>query len=134
MAIVDKDLASGLTQIGSFSPTPLHAGDADIVTEEATVAAGAGTLAKYTVMGRVTATGKLVKHNPAAVDGSQNAVAILTQGLTAGAADVAVAVYTAGFFNHAALTWDAGVATLAARQAAFRATTGHQIRIGSVRL
>lgn len=131
MAVIDKDLA-GDDLPASFSPTPLHAGDADVVTEEAVL--GAGNLAKYTVVGRVTATGNLAVHNPAAVDGSQNPIGILTQAADATLATKRVAIYTAGFFNHAALVWDAGLATLAARQAAFRASSGHQIRIGSVRL
>lgn len=131
MATVDKDLASD-ELVGSSSPTPLFAGDADVVTEEAIL--DTGNLAKYTVVGRVTATGKIIACDPAAVDGSQTPIGILTQAADATAADKRVAIFTAGFFNHAALVWAAATNTLALRQAAFRAGTGHQIRIGSVRL
>ncbi len=131
MATVDKDLAAD-ELVGTTTITPLFAGDADVITEEAIL--DTGNLAKYTVVGRIAATGKVVAHNPAAVDGSEKAIGILTQAADATAADVRVAIYTGGFFNHAALVWAAATNTLALRQAAFRATTGHSIRIGSVRL
>lgn len=128
---IDKDLASG-ELVSSYSPVDLFAGDADVVTEEAIL--DTGNLAKYTVVGRITASGKIVAHAPGASDGSQLAIGILTQAANATSADLRVGIYTGGFFNHAALVWDASLTTLAARQAAFRATTGHSIRIGSVRL
>lgn len=131
MATLDKDLAAD-SLITPASQTPLLAGDSEIITEEGIV--DTGNLAKYTVVGRVTATGKLVAHAPAASDGSEKAIGILTQAANATSADVKVAIYTGGFFNHEALVWDASLTTLAARQAAFRATTGHSIRIGSIRL
>lgn len=129
--MADKDLASG-ELVGTQTITPLMAGDSEIVTEEAIL--DTGNLAKYTVVGRVTATGKVVAHAPAANDGSEKAIGILTQAANATSADQKVAIYTAGFFNHSALVWDASLTTLAARQKAFRDTTGHQVRIGSVRL
>lgn len=129
--MTDKDLASGET-VGTQTPFHLFAGDSEIITEEAVL--GAGDLAKYTVVGRVAATGKLAVHDPAAVDGTEDAIGILTQAADASGGDVDVAIYTGGFFNHEALVWDATLNTLALRQAEFRATTGHSIRIGSVRL
>ena len=130
MAIVDKDLA-GSEIVGSFTPTPLFAGDADVVTEEGII--DTGVLAKYTVLGKITATGKLVALNPAGADGSQIAYGVLTQAVDATAADVRAGVYVAGFFNDAALVWPvhASYDTLIERQAAFARTP---IRIGTVRL
>lgn len=126
----DKDLASG-ELVGTTSIVPLFAGDMDIITEEGVV--DTGVLAKYTVVGKITATGKLVALNPAAVDGSQIAYGILTQAVDATAADVNAGVYIGGFFNDAALVWPvhASLDTLIERKAAFQST---MIRIGTVRL
>ncbi len=129
---IDKDLASG-ELVGSQSPFDLFAGEAQIITEEAVV--DTGGLAKYTVVARLTTGGKIVAYDPAASStGAEKAIGILTQRVDATSADVNVAIYTGGFFNHEALVWPAAVDTLAERQAAFRDTTGHSIRIGSVRL
>jgi len=130
MATVDKDLA-GSEIVGSFTPTPLFAGESATVTEEGII--DTGVLAKYTVLGKITATGKLVILNPAAVDGSQVAYGILTQAVDATAADVRAGVYVGGFFNDAALVWPVHTSldTLIERQAAFARTP---IRIGTVRL
>jgi hypothetical protein len=130
MAYPDKDLAAGGQVVGSYAPLPLFAGDADVVTEEEVVVTGQ-VLAKLTVVGKVTATGKLTVYTPGAVDGSEKAYGVLTQAADGTLADVNVAAYTAGFFNHDALVWPAAIDTLAERKAAF---AGTQIRIGSVRL
>lgn len=127
---MDKDLASG-ELVGSQTILPLFAGDAEIVTEEAIL--DTGNLAKYTVVGKITATGKVVVLTPGASDGSQIAYGILTQAADATSADVRVGVYVAGFFNDAALVWPVNAAydTLIERQAAFACTPIH---IGTVRL
>lgn len=130
MAFPDKDLAAGGTVEATYATNHLFAGDADVTTEEEVVVTGQN-LAKHTVVGKVTATGKLVALNTAAVDGSQVAYGILTQAANATAADVNVAVYTAGFFNHTELVWPGALATLSARKAAFARTSIH---IGAVRL
>ncbi|KTQ95015.1 hypothetical protein NS226_13875 [Aureimonas ureilytica] len=56
--------------------------------EQAVVASGSGKLRAGTVLGRVTATGKLKPFAPAASDGTQTAVAILWEGCDASAGDV----------------------------------------------
>ena len=55
--------------------------------DNATMASGAGKVSASTVLGRITASKKLVPHAPAAVDGSQTAVAILYAGVDATDAD-----------------------------------------------
>lgn len=129
MSVTDKDLAT--SEMTSFNNTQLLAGECELVSEECTV--DAGVLAKYTVLGRITATGKVVQLNPGASDGSQIACGVLTQPVNAGTADVRAGMYTGGFFNHEALVWPAGVThdTLIKRQAAFARTP---IRIGAIRL
>lgn len=124
-------MVAGNTNVGTYTPEELLAGDAEIITEPEVVVSGAGALAQYTVVGKVTASSKLVAHNPAAVDGSEVAYGILTEAVDATAADVNVAVYTGGYFNHAQLVWDATLTTLEARKAEFKGTPVH---IGEIRL
>jgi len=126
-----SDLASSAI-VATQTYLQLMAGDSEVVTEEGVIAAGAGTVAKYTVLGRISASGKLVPWAPAASDGSQVPCAILTQPVVA-TADVRAGVYTGGFFNDAALVWPAhaDANSLVKRQAAFARTP---IRIGTVRL
>lgn len=127
-----NDLASG-ELVTTSTPFHLYAGEAPVITEEAIL--DTGNLAKYTVVGRITASRKIVAHNPAASDGSENAIGITTQPADATAGDVKLAIFTGGFFNHSALVWDSTLNTLALRQAAFQdSEMFHTIRIGSVRL
>lgn len=58
-------------------------GDTSYSRDEAIVTATAA-IAPGTVLGKVTASGKLIPHDSAAVDGSENAVAILFRGMDAG--------------------------------------------------
>ena len=58
-----------------------------------TVTIAAGTLEPGTVLGRITASGKYAAHDPAAVDGTETAVAVLWGKADASAGDAsAVAV------------------------------------------
>lgn len=127
----DKDLASG-ELVGTQTPFQLFAGDMPVITEEGIL--DTGNLAKYTVVGKITATGKLVALTPGASDGSEKAYGILTQAANATSADQKVGVYIGGFFNDAALVWPSNAAydTLIERKAAFAGTS--LIRIGTVRL
>ena len=131
MAATDKDLASS-ELVGTTTILQLFAGEMDVVTEEGIV--DAGVLAKYTVVGKIAATGKLIVLTPGASDGSEKAYGILTQAVDATSADVKVGVYIGGFFNDAALVWPINAAydTLIERQAAFAGSS--MIRIGTVRL
>lgn len=115
MALIDSDLAA-YTDLGSYTPTQLFAGDAPIVTTDYPCAA-ATVLAKYQVVAIVA--DKLVAHNPGASDGSQIAVGITCQAKAAQSADKQVTIYRAGCFNHAALVWHTDSDTLAERKAAF---------------
>ena len=56
--------------------------------EQVIIAGGSGRLRAGTVLGRVTATGKLKPFAPAATDGTQTAAAILWEGCDATAEDV----------------------------------------------
>ena len=88
----------------SGTTVPLFAGDFPRVTKPATVVSGAGVLAKGTVLGIVTATGKFDEYADAGAGGLDVAKAILAEDVDATSADVNCSVYLAGDFNEDALT------------------------------
>lgn len=90
-----------------------------VVTEKATVVSGAGVVVRGTVLGRVTASGKLNVVNSANSDGSQVPYAIACDTVDATGADVATAVYLTGEFNEAALVFG-GSDAAATHKAALR--------------
>lgn len=79
----------------------LLAGD-DFITDAVTIAANQ-TLSRGQILGRVTATGECVAHNPAATDGSQNVYAILAEDVASGATPAAATAYVAGTFKDTGL-------------------------------
>ena len=68
----------------------------DYTRETITVASGAGLLAAGTVLGKVTASGAYAAHDPAAVDGTETAVAVLWGKADASAADAAAVALVRG--------------------------------------
>jgi len=64
----------------------------------------AADLVKGTILGRITATGKLVAYAAANVDGSQNPVAVLMEDAAAAAADVEAVCGFAGVYVEANMT------------------------------
>lgn len=109
-------------------PVQLFAGDLDVTTNRRQVADGI-TLAKYEVIAVVG--DKIVKYNPAATDGSQNAAGIMPNAVdTTAVTGQWSAFYTGGDFNHAALVWPSSLDTLAKRRAVFATTS--KIAISSV--
>lgn len=103
----------------SFVPSGDLAGSFDVRTQQATLVAGAGTIVYLEVLGRITGTGKLTKHNPAAADGSQVAVALAAYGVTVGGSDVEANVITSGEFSMNAVTFNAATNTDALKLAVF---------------
>jgi len=74
------------------------------------IASGAGKLDAGAVLGRITASKKLVPLAPGASDGSQTAVAILYEGCDATSADVRITVTARDTEVQAAvLVWAGGV-------------------------
>ena len=70
-----------------------------IFTKNITIASGAGKLARGTVLGKVTASGKYLKVNSANTDGSQTAKCVLAYPVDATSTDVVATVYWSGLFN-----------------------------------
>lgn len=103
---------------GSFSYTNLFLKNGNVRTDNGTFLTGQ-TLAQNQVIARVTASGKLVAHNPGASDGSQNAMGITCDVVNTTAGDSSHSFYWSGDFNIDALVWHASLTTTAAKQAAF---------------
>ena len=99
-----------------FIPDQLIAGNLQLVTETVTLVSGAGALARGTVLGKITASGKYTKSATASSDGSQTPVAILADAADSTSGDVLCGVYLMGEFNSNALTLGTGwtTATVAA--------------------
>ncbi|MGF7175852.1 head decoration protein [Azospirillum doebereinerae] len=91
------------------TPLPsLIAGDFPRVTRKVTIASGAGLLIAGTLLGRITASKKMVKSASASSDGSQTPNAVLAETVDATAADAEAIVYFTGEFNADQLTLGTG--------------------------
>ena len=82
-----------------FIPDQLIAGNLKLVTQNYTIAAGAGVVNRGTPMGVVTSTGKVISSVATAVDGSEKPVGILVDTTDATTADQAGGLYVMGEFN-----------------------------------
>lgn len=69
-----------------------------------TIVSGAGELAKGTVLGKITASGKYDAYDNTDNDGTETAKLILANAVDATSADVKASAYASGSFNEAALT------------------------------
>lgn len=107
-------------EIGSYAYDKLSAGDYPVFTSSETILSGAGSLARGTVLGRVTASGKLVVVNSAGTDdGRRTPYGILLEATDATSADKVAPVALSGEFNSAALVFG-GSDTVATHKAALR--------------
>lgn len=105
----------------AFTPEQFILSEMDVATESVTILSGQ-VLAARTVVGRVTASGKIVICDPAASDGSQNALGILVNAIDATGADKAGSIYIGGNFNRSLCVWHAGFTTDVLKAKAFDRT------------
>lgn len=84
-----------------------------------TIVSGAGKLSRGSVLGKITASGKLTLADSTKTDGSQTGNCILAEDVDATSADVVAPVYVTGTFNREALTFG-GTDTAAAHEDALR--------------
>ncbi|QJI52234.1 head decoration protein [Amycolatopsis sp. cmx-4-54] len=113
------NLLAGNFDLGSWEPTQIHSGEADIVTDGEPVGVA---FAKYQVIARANAganAGKLVPWDPAGSDGAELAIGIANE---AGVPGTYAPYYCGGVFNPDAIVWPASVTSVAARKAAFART------------
>jgi Bacteriophage lambda head decoration protein D len=90
------------------------------VDDSLIVASGQGVLARGTLLGLVTATGKAKVVSKTANDGSEKVYAVLAENIDTTNGDVLAPVYLTGEFNENALTVAAGN-TVAEHKASARA-------------
>jgi len=107
---------AGVTE--TFTPENLFAGNVyPVVTEKATITGG--NYARGTVLGMVTASGKLTIVDSTKSDGTETPYAILADAVDASSDDKVAAVYLTGEFNQAALVFG-GTDTYATHKVAAR--------------
>lgn len=97
--------------IGGTDPAPFTANE--------TIASGAGVLPRGRVLGKITASGKLVSVDSTKSDGSEKPYAVLRYPVDATSADVVAQVYKSGMFNREALSFG-GADTAAEHEDALR--------------
>ncbi|KQP11163.1 hypothetical protein ASF28_08960 [Methylobacterium sp. Leaf99] len=95
-----------LNETNTYRPEALLSGTMPVYSEPDTYAVGA-VVAANTVVGRVTASKKLVKSVKTASDGSQKPVGIAVADVDASAGDAVGPTYKAGCFNPDGLVIDA---------------------------
>ncbi|MFV1851634.1 MAG: head decoration protein [Thalassospira sp.] len=91
----------------TYTPPNLIAGDYPLVTEPEVIASGQ-VLEKGALLGRITASGKLVLSASAAADGSEQPIAVLTSALDTSGGDIEAPVYKTGIFHYSGLEVGAG--------------------------
>lgn len=100
------DNYSSFSSAGSLTKDNLFAGQVqEAVGGTETIVGSGATLVRGTVLGLITASGKLCIVNSANADGSQTPYAILAEDVVATAGGVIGAVYYSGEFNVNALVF-----------------------------
>ena len=94
-----------LNETNTYVPESAFVGTMPVYSEPDTFASGA-VVAARTVVGRITASKKLVKAVKTATDGSQKPVGIAVRDVDASAADAVGPVYKAGAFDPTKLVID----------------------------
>lgn len=104
-----KTRAGGVTAEGTFTPDEL------VISQQfggkRTMVSGAGVLARGTVLGKITASGKFTTALSAAADGSQTPYCVLLEDVDASAADADAMVLLQGEVNTNKLILGAGHTT-----------------------
>ncbi|MGR2678720.1 head decoration protein [Chromobacterium haemolyticum] len=90
----------------TYIPDQLIAGPLQLVTDNALIASGQGVLARGTILGVVTASGKYIVSKQTATDGSQVPSAVLADVVDATSNDANGGIYLQGEFNGTALIFD----------------------------
>lgn len=101
-----------------FTPDNLIGGDYPVVTESVTVISGQN-LKRGSVLGKISASGKVNLSLAAADDGSQNVYAVLAEDVDATGGDKVATAYLSGEFVASEITFGTGH-TAASTRAALR--------------
>jgi hypothetical protein len=106
------------TVTGSYSPDNLVLGDLPTISYDETVISGQD-VTRGTVMGRITASGKLTACDHTAGDGSETPYGIMAEDCDASLADVECGAYVFGHFDSESLTFG-GTSTISDLKVAMR--------------
>jgi hypothetical protein len=102
---MDRSLAGGLTVEGTFTPTDLYAGEADIVTTQGVVNSNQPALPQYQVVAHVG--GKLIAYDKEnGVAGSSTPYGVLPHAIPDSGADQNTPVIIGGVLNFDVLVAD----------------------------
>ena len=101
-----KPLANGVATVGTFSPDELVICPG--TGRVRTIASGSGVLKRGTVLGKITASGKMTISLTAATDGSQTPYVVLAEDVDATSADVDAVCYFSGVLNANKLIYGTG--------------------------
>ena len=107
MTQVSVTQAAGFKDQGTYTPDNLLAGEYPRVARLVTIASGTD-LAKGSVLGRITESGKFKLSATADKDGSEKPDAILAEAALAESQEIQAVVYFSGEFNEHALTLGKG--------------------------
>lgn len=128
----------GETDIATYSYTPLFAGTAQVILSDVseTVITGSGVVLEGTVMGRITASGKITPLDKDAVDGSQVPVGVFATDtvdhqVDATSADKVGSLYLSGQFNSDALYFASGTVLADVKQAMIAANLYPSTAVGT---
>jgi hypothetical protein len=99
-------VAGGVNTVGTFTPDELVIRPGRTLIR--TYASGHGVIPRGGVLGKITASGKLILSVAAATDGSQTPYAIAAEPVDTSAGDASGATYLGGTYNSNAFTYGAG--------------------------
>lgn len=94
-----------MADLGTFTPDNLFAGHVQPVVVGIETILSGNTLTRGTVLGQVTASGKMVAVDNSLSNGAQIVYCVLAEDTDASAGDVDAQVYYTGEFNERALTF-----------------------------
>ena len=127
--VLDNSMTPGIAA-EIFKPDQLFAGPFQPVSEQITVLSGQGVIARGTVLGKVTASGKYIKCVSTAVDGSQTPSAIAADTIDATSADApAVVIDERALVSHNGLTWGTSINDATKRAAAIAQLRAVHIKV-----
>lgn len=121
MTTISKKPGIAAYESEDFTEAELFTGDAPVMTTSETLADQGAVLPAYSVVGRITASGKITLSDTAASDGSQNAIGITCNEAPDVNGDQSIAIYRGGMFNPDRLNWHASYNTTAKKRLAFEA-------------
>jgi hypothetical protein len=104
---------------GTYTPDNLLAGDFPRKTAWGTILSGTAPLVRGTVLGKISASGKLKPVDSSKSDGSQAPFAVLAEAADASSADAAAPLFLTGEFDENSLVFG-GSDTVATHRAALR--------------